>query len=96
MGGRHTARALSPTSQVRYPWRATIRTLLSAAWGFIPLWPVIARELSVDAAIPWVAASLAVSAGVTRLTAQPAVEAWLNRYVPWLAADPRPEKGIGE
>ncbi|HDV6349140.1 TPA: hypothetical protein ACGIZG_001594 [Corynebacterium striatum] len=78
---------MEPT-QVRYPTRATVRTAVATAVGFLPILPIIADALGI-AAIPWVAAFLAVSASVTRILAHPVIEAWLKQYAPWLAASPR-------
>jgi len=74
-------------SQVRRPWRTTVRTVLAATAGLVPLLPDIARELGVDT-IPAVASVLAIVAASTRIFAIPEVDAWMDRWFPWLAADP--------
>lgn len=74
-------------SQVRRPWRTTVRTVLAATAGLVPLLPDIARELDVDT-VPAVASVLAIIAAMTRIFAIPEVDAWMDRWVPWLAADP--------
>ncbi|MFL0579173.1 hypothetical protein [Dietzia sp. 179-F 9C3 NHS] len=75
-------------TQTQRPWRTTLRTTIAAAWGLVPLWPVIVGELNLDRTIPWVAGSLAVTAALTRIAANPRAEAWLAEWLPWLAADP--------
>ena len=79
----HTA----PT-QVRRPWRATARSVFQALVAFAAMWAIIVETIGLDPSWQWVAASLAVTGGITRLMALPAVEAFLERFVPFLAADP--------
>lgn len=74
-------------SQVRRPWRTTVRTVIAAGVGLMPLLPDIARELDV-ATIPVVASTLTIVAALTRIFAIPEVDAWMDRYFPWLSADP--------
>lgn len=76
----------TPT-QSQHPWRATARTLFAAVVGLLSLLPVIAAAGQLEA-VPGVAQLLAVSAAVTRVLAIPGVDAWLRRYLPWLAAQP--------
>lgn len=80
----------SETTQTRRPWRATLRTIFQASLGFASMWAVIVETLGLNPEWQWVASSLVVTAGFTRLMAIPAVEEWLTRYVltRWLAADP--------
>lgn len=81
---------MTPTpTQTRYPWRATARTVFAALVGGISLLPLVAVTAGVDA-VPAVAQVVAVSAAVTRVLALPGVDAWLRRFVPWLAAEPEP------
>lgn len=75
-------------TQTQRPWRTTLRTTVAAAWGLIPLWPIIVGELNLDQATPWVAGSLVATAAFTRLASNPRIEAWLTEWAPWLAADP--------
>ncbi|MDK8775107.1 hypothetical protein QP912_06725 [Corynebacterium pseudodiphtheriticum] len=78
---------MKESSQVQYPSRASIRTLAAAVIGLLPLLPVIAEAYGITA-IPWVAAVLAVTTGTTRLLATPAVAQWIEKYLPWLSAEP--------
>ena len=76
----------TPT-QSRYPWRATVRTILAAAVALLSLLPTIAAVGHLEAA-PGVGQVLAVAALVTRVLAIPGVDEWLRRWLPWLAAAP--------
>jgi hypothetical protein len=73
-------------TQVRHPWRATVRTVFAAAIALLSLLPVIAVAGHVDT-VAWVSQLLAVAAGITRVLALPGVNDWLRRYAGWLAAD---------
>lgn len=79
------------SSQVKYPNRATVRTVIAAAIGILPLLPIVAKELGIES-IPWVAAALAVTAGITRILANPLVAAWIEKYAPLLAPEPKAGK----
>lgn len=79
---------VQPT-QVRRPWRSTVRTVFQALVALAAMWAFVVEALGLpDWA--WVGASLAVAAGITRVMALPAVEVFLRRFVPWLAAAPSP------
>lgn len=78
----------TPT-QVRRPWRSTARTVFQALVGFAAMWGVVVEALGLDREWQWVSASLVITAAITRTMALPAVEAWLQRFVPWLAAQPK-------
>jgi len=62
----------APT-QTRYPWKATVRTILAA----LPLIPIIAVALGVDT-LPWVVAAVGLIGGITRVMAIPEVNGWLT------------------
>jgi hypothetical protein len=76
---------MTQPTQIRHPWRATLRTVAAAAVAALPIVPVVVHELGVES-VPWVAGALVIVGGATRVLAMPGVEAWLRRYVPWLAA----------
>lgn len=81
-----------PPTQVRHPWRAVARTLFAALIAFAPMAPVIYRQATEQdpaQATGAVAVALGIAAGVTRVLALPAVEEFLRRFVPFLAAAPR-------
>lgn len=77
------------TTQTRYPWRSTLRTIFQAAVGLAGMWFLIVQTLGMDPNTPWVATSLVITGGITKVMAMPAVEAWLQTYVPFLSAKPK-------
>ena len=82
--------AVTPT-QVRRPWRSTVRTVWQAFLGLCVLAPILVEAAGLDPAkLPWLVVPLAVAAAVTRIMAVPAVETWLRRFLPFLAAAPAP------
>lgn len=76
-----------PSTQARYPWRATLRT--AAAW-LVGASPMLAEYLAgLHPGGPAVVGqTLAVGLAVTRFLARPDVERWLHVYLPWLAPVP--------
>lgn len=83
-----TPQPIMPT-QVRRPWRATIRTFFAAFITLAAIAPLIVEATGLNqGTLPWIATVLAVCAGVTRVMALPAVELFLSRFLPFLAADP--------
>lgn len=83
---------MEQATQIRQPWRATLRTAVQALVGLAFLWGGIVETLGLDPNAGWVALSLAVSTGVTRVMALPGVEEWLQTYMPFLAASSRHPK----
>lgn len=80
--------AAAPATQVRRPWRATVRTAVQGLAGLLAVLPLLVEASGLDETTPLLGGALVVSAGVTRVMALPAVEDWLERFVPWLAATP--------
>lgn len=74
-------------TQTQHPWRATVRTMAAALVAALVIAPQIITEAGLDETVYGVQA-LAVIGVVTRILAVPGVEAWLRRFVPWLAAEP--------
>lgn len=85
----------APT-QVRRPWRATVRTALAVVIALAAMLPALVDAAGIDQAWPPAAAALAIAAAITRVMALPSVEGFLERFVPWLAADPNPPSGPGD
>lgn len=83
--------APTPT-QVARPWRATVRTAFAVVVALAAMLPLLVDAAGVDETAGPVAGALAISAAVTRILALPAVETFLARFVPWLAADPDTEQ----
>lgn len=83
---------MQPT-QTRRPWRTTLRTVFQALVGLAALAPLVAAGVEeatgydVDG-VRFVVVALAACAAVTRVMAIPRVDAWLQRFLPFLAADP--------
>lgn len=78
-----------PPTQVQHPWRATARTVFAALVAFSAMWGVIVEAAGLDPSWQWVAAVTVVTGAVTRLMAVPAVEEFLARFLPFLAATPK-------
>lgn len=74
----------TPT-QVEYPGRAVLRTVLQAAVGLILVVPFVVAELG-PAAVPWLAGAAAAAGLAARVMAIPQVNAWLTRWVGPLGA----------
>ena len=87
---------MSTPTQVKRPWRATGRTVFQALVALAAIAPLIvaaveeATGYDIDG-VGLVVVVLAASAAVTRVMAIPGVEAWLTRFVPFLAASPAPD-----
>lgn len=83
---------LAQPTQVRRPWRSTVRTVFQAVVAGAAVAPAVysaATNHNADAATGWAAGGLALAAAITRVMALPAVEAFLQRFVPFLAAQPK-------
>lgn len=81
----------TPT-QVRQPWRATLRTAFAAFVAFAAMAPAIysaAAGHEADQATGYAALGLGIAAAVTRVLALPAVESFLKVFVPFLSAEPK-------
>lgn len=79
-------------TQVKRPWRATARTAFAAFVALASMAPLVysaATEHNADQATGWAALALGIASAVTRVLAVPAVEAFLQTYLPFLAADPK-------
>lgn len=80
-------------------WRRTIRTVVQALIGIASAAPVVywaVSQQSPEAATGAAAQVLLVTGAITRLMAVPQVEEWLQRYVPWLAAQPPDRDGAAQ
>lgn len=76
------------------PWRRTLRTVFQALLGLAVMLPILIAQtgLNVDQ-VPWLAGVLVVCAAITRLMAIPAVETFLQQFLPWLSARGRGQHG---
>lgn len=87
--------APAPT-QVKHPWRATVRTLFAAVVSAAAMAPLIysaATDHDPAQATGWAALALTIASGITRVLAVPAVNTFLQRFLPFLAAEPRDPLG---
>jgi hypothetical protein len=76
-------------SQVRRPWRATVRTAFAVVVALAAMLPFLVAAAGADETLPPVAGALAIASAITRILALPAVDGFLDRFLPWLAADPQ-------
>ena len=88
MSTRRELRQAARASQVRRPWRATLRTALPALVARAARPPAHVHAPGLAEPAPVVAGILAATAAITRVMALPGVEQFLARFAPWLAADP--------
>lgn len=80
------------TTQSQHPWRATVRTVLAIIIALAAMAPVVytaATMQSPELATGAAAAALTIAGAITRIMALPVVEAFLQRFLPWLAAGAR-------
>ena len=80
--------ATTAPTQVKYPWRTVARSVFQGLVAFAALLPLILSVAGVPA-VGWVAAVVTVAGAITRVMATPAVETFLETYVPFLAAKPK-------
>lgn len=88
---------LADPTQMRYPWRSTVRTIFQALVALAALAPLVAAAVEEATGydldgVPFVVVVLAFAAAVARVMALPAVEMFLRRFVPFLAAASDPTK----
>lgn len=78
--------ALAPT-QIRKPWRSTMRTVFQALVALAVLFPILVQTAGLDPeSAPWLVLPLAIAAAVARIMALPQVEVFLRRFLPFLSA----------
>ena len=76
------------STQERYPWRATVRTVFAAAISIAALAAPIyqaATQHDPAEATGLAAVMLAACGAITRVLALPGVESFLKKFFPWLA-----------
>jgi hypothetical protein len=80
----------TPTpTQVKHPWRSTVRTVFQALVGLASLLPYVVTEAHIPVE-GMAAQAVAVCAATTRIMAMPPVAEFLTRFVPWLAPASKP------
>ncbi len=85
---------MTQPTQVRRPWKATIRTVFAAVVALAAMLPLLVQASGLDETLGPVGGALAIAGAITRIIALPAVDAFLARFVPWLAADPPPRATV--
>lgn len=78
--GRHRRPDTDPhaPTQVRHPWKATIRVVIVAALALLPALPDLADATDIDE-IPLVVSVLTITAMLQRVIALPEVDRLLSR-----------------
>ncbi|TLF72932.1 hypothetical protein [Nocardia cyriacigeorgica] len=89
--GRHSLP--EDATQVRYPWRTTVRTVFQLVVGIAAALPMIVAASGLPETAAGVGVALGVAAAITRLMSLPAVNGALAVWLPWLAAEPK-ERGM--
>ena len=79
--------APSTPTQVRHPWRATIRTAVAVVIALAAMLPALVDASGLDDTWPPAAGALAIAGAITRVMALPVVDRFLARFLPWLSAD---------
>lgn len=75
-------------TQVARPWRATFRTVFQGVVAACAILPLVLTTAGV-APVGIAAIAVAVAGAITRVMALPAVEEFLENYIPILAAKPK-------
>lgn len=76
-------------TQVLHSWRAVARTVFAFVVAVSLSWGAIVDALHLDPSWQWVAVAGLITGAITKLLANPMVEATLQQYAPWLAATPK-------
>jgi len=79
--------AVEPT-QVKHPNRAAFRTIFQGIIGLAAILPLILTTAGIPP-VGLAAILITVAGAVTRVMALPGVEAWIERFIPFLAAKPQ-------
>lgn len=80
---------MSQPTQVTHPWRSTMRTGFQVLVAATAVWALVVQAAGVDQTNAVVAATVTAAAGVNRVMALPAVNDFIARFLPWLAAEPK-------
>lgn len=75
-------------TQVARPWRATFRTVFQGVVAACAIIPLVLSTAGI-APVGLAAIVIAVAGAITRVMALPAVEEFLENYLPILAAKPK-------
>lgn len=77
-------------TQARHPWRSTTRTVVAFLIGLAAIWGGVVDVAGINPSGKLIAPTILVAGSVTRVLADPRVEALLRRFkvTSWLAAAP--------
>lgn len=82
---------MTTSTQIKHPWRTTGRSIfqgLVAAAAVAPFVYTAATNHDAALATGLAATGLGIAAAITRIMAMPIVDAFLTRFVPFLATQP--------
>ena len=82
---------MTVSTQVKHPWRTTVRSAFQAILAIAPLAaPLYVAATNKDSALATgiFGAMIAIAAAVTRIMALPGVDAFLMKFAPFLATQP--------
>lgn len=79
---------MTPT-QVKYSWKSTTRTVFQGFVGIAVMWVIIIEAAGIDKNIPIVASTLVFMGGTAKVMSLPQVNAWIEKFIPWLAPEPK-------
>lgn len=82
-----------PPTQIRYPWRSVIRSVVVTTIALLPVLPEIAKVAGVET-VPLVASTLGIVAVLQRIITIPEVDKWLTSTLN-VGARKRQEEGEG-
>lgn len=78
----------SAPTQVKRPWRATFRTVFQGIVAAAAILPLVLSTAGI-APVGLAGIAIVVAGALTRIMALPAVEEFLENYIPILAAKPK-------
>lgn len=84
---------MSEPTQVRHSWRSTARTIFQAVVGLAVVAPFAYQAATNEEpaqASGLAATGLLIAGAVTRIMAIPGVNSWIEKFLPFLAAQPSP------
>lgn len=81
--------SLPQPSQTRFPVRTMFRSAIQLIPGIALMVPAVITEAGIDSTTGWAAAAVGTSLTITRIMALPAVNDFLARWLPPLAAEPK-------
>lgn len=76
-------------TQSQYPWRAVARTVVAFLIAILPAVLAALTDASTATQSTALASAVPIIAGVTKILANPTVDALLKQYLPALSATPR-------